>query len=179
MKRFDLVAADELIADRIAGKQMACARNCSWCCHQLIVMTNRDDAVAMLRSARTQMSSAEFHGFELALREQAAEIGQLTHEQAESRHWTCPFLRDNSCSVYDLRPIACRSVFSSDASCCKAMMEAERFEELSDEQQALATEIGARAMALQIEINDLRPITGAVEMRSLLVELLDERDSNL
>lgn len=53
-------------------------------------------------------------------------------------------------------------------------MEAERFEDLSDEQQALATEIGARAMALQIEINDRRPITGAVEMRSLLVELLDE-----
>jgi len=115
----------------------------------------------------------------LALREQAAEIGHLTHEQAETKHWTCPFLRDNSCSVYDLRPIACRSVFSSDASCCKAMMEAERFAELSDEQQALATEIGTRAMALQIEINDRRPITGAVEMRSLLVELLDERDSNL
>lgn len=176
MVEFDLVAADELIAERIAGKRMDCARHCAWCCHQLIVMTNRDDAVAMLRAARTQMSTAEYHDFELALREQAAQIGKMTHEDAETKHWTCPFLRDNSCSIYDIRPVACRSVFSPDANCCKAMMEAERFEELSDGQQALATEIGTRAMALQIEINDRRPITGAVEMRGLLVELLNGPD---
>lgn len=173
MKQFDLVAADELIAQRITGEKTACARGCAWCCHQLIVMTNRDDGIALLEAAKKQMSRAEFDDFELTLRDQAAQIGKMTHEQAETKRWTCPFLRNNSCSVYDVRPIACRSVFSSDAACCKAMMEAEIFDDLSDEQQALATEIGERALALQIEVNDRRPITGAVEMRSLLVNLLD------
>lgn len=176
MVEFDLVAADELIARRIAGKRMDCAQGCAWCCHQLIVMTNRDDAIAMLRAARAQLSTAEFHDFEIALREQATQISKMTHEEAETKHWTCPFLRDNSCSIYDLRPVACRSVTSPDASCCKAMMEAECFAELSNGQQVVATEIGTRAMALQIEINDRRPITGAVEMRGLLVELLDGSD---
>lgn len=55
-------------------------------------------------------------------------------------------------------------------------MDAEAFDDLSDEQQALATEIGERALVLQIEVNDCRPITGAVEMRNLLVELLDDAE---
>jgi len=131
----------------------------------------------MLRAARAKMSTAEFHDLESALREQAAQIGKMTHQDAEAKRWTCPFLRDNSCSIYDVRPVACRSVFSPDASCCKAMMEAQCFEELCDGHQALATEIGTRAMVLQIEINDRRPITGAIEMRGLLVELLNGSDN--
>ena len=168
----ELVAADELIAGRIAGEKIACARGCSWCCHQLIVMTNREDGIAMLEAARDRLSTAEFHEVEANLREQASRIGAMPHEEAESRRWTCPFLRNGECSVYDVRPIACRAVLSSDSNCCKAMMQANEFEDLSVEHRTLVTEIGARAMALQIDINDRRPITGAVEMRALLVSLL-------
>lgn len=175
MAEFNLVAADELIANHIEGEQMACATGCAWCCHQLIVMTNRSDGVAMLDAARTNLSATEFSEVETLLREQATEIGAVSYEEAETRRWTCPLLRDSMCTVYKVRPIACRSVFSSDAECCKAMMQADRFEELSDEHQELATGIGERAMALQFAINDRRPVTGAVEMRSLLVELLDEQ----
>jgi Fe-S-cluster containining protein len=175
MAEFDLVAADKLIAANVAGERTACEKGCAWCCHQLIVMTNRSDGAAMLDKARATMSAEEFAQVEASLREQATEIGAMSYEEAESRQWACPFLRENVCTVYDVRPIACRSVFSSDAECCKAMMQVDRFADLSAEFRKLATEIGERAMALQFAINDSRPVTGAVEMRSLLVELLDER----
>ena len=168
----ELAAADALIARRTAGQTIACARGCSWCCHQLIVVTNRDDGIAMLQTARNRLSEAEYRDVVSNLREQVTRIGNMSHEDAESRRWTCPFLRGGECSIYDVRPIACRAVISPDASCCKAMMQADDFEDLSANHQALATDIGERAMALQIDINDRREITGAIEMRTLLVSLL-------
>lgn len=173
MAEFTLKSADQLIAERTAGEQQACAQACDWCCHQLIVMTNRNDGVAMLAAARAHRSAEAFARLEADLRAQHAEISRLSYEEAEVRQWTCPFLEDQCCSIYDARPIACRSVFSSDSRCCEAMMKADTYEDLSREHQELATEIGERAIALQIEVNDLRPITGAQEMRALLVEVLD------
>lgn len=171
---FDLVAADELIATRTESQSFACERGCTWCCHQLIVMTNHDDGQAVLDAARDRMPAARFRVFESTVREQAARIGALPHEEAETKQWTCPLLVEDLCIVYDVRPIACRSVFSSDPDCCKAMLEAERYDDLTPDHQALATEIGDRSFALQVEINDRRPIDGPIELRQLLVRLLDE-----
>lgn len=173
MAEFTLKSADQLIAERTAGEPQACAQTCDWCCHQLVIMTNREDGVAMLSAARASRSADGFARLEVDIRAQHAEISRLSYEEAEVRQWTCPFLEDQCCTIYDARPIACRSVFSSDSSCCEAMTKADKYEDLSDEHQELATEIGERAIALQIEINDLRPITGAEEMRALLVEILD------
>ena len=169
----ELAVADELISERTSGQTFACKRGCSWCCHQLIVMTNRDDGVAMLDFARRKLGASEFDEVTTKIREQASEIEAMTHEAAETLRWTCPFLRNGDCSIYELRPVACRTVLSPEASCCKAMMRAKSYTDLTARQQAMATEIGECAMSLQIEINDRRKITGAVEMRTLLASLLD------
>lgn len=175
MTEFDLVAADELIAAQTATDSFACERGCAWCCHQLIVMTHHDDGRTILKSAKKSMSDEEFRRFETTVREQAEQISALPYEEAETKQWTCPLLVDDRCVVYDVRPVACRSVFSPNADCCKAMLEAERYDELTPEHRELATEIGDRAFALQIAINDRRPIDAPIEMRELLVRLLDEK----
>lgn len=120
------------------------------------------------------MDAAEFAAFEARVRDQAAAIARIGHEAAETGRWPCPLLRNKSCVVYDVRPVACRSVFSPDADACKAMMEADDFDELTPLQQSVATEIGERAFRLQVAINDRRPVDGPQELRQLLVELLDE-----
>lgn len=153
---------------------VACRQGCSWCCHQLVVLTCRDDGRLIVASARARMNVAEFAAFERQVRAQAAAIARIGHEAAESGRWPCPLLRDNACVVYDVRPVACRSVFSPDADCCRAMKEADSYDDLTLSQQALATTIGARAFRLQLAINDRRPIDGPTELRQLLVELLDE-----
>jgi len=38
----------------------------------------------------------------------------------DARHAPCPLLVEGSCSVYAIRPFACRSLFSSDAKACEA-----------------------------------------------------------
>ena len=166
---------DVIVEREMRGQHVDCARGCDWCCHQLVIVTNWDDGVAILDAVREQLDDDEFAEFEARLRRQAGEIAALTHAQAETRRWTCPLLKDRKCTVYDVRPIACRSVFSSDKRCCQAMMEAEDFDDLSEPHQALASEIGERAMRIQIEANDQRRIHGAIELRALLVRLLDSK----
>ena len=75
--------------------------------------------------------------------------------------------------MYEVRPVACRSVFSPDADTCRAMMQTNDFESLTPGQQATATAIGERAFRLQIAVNDQRPIDAPIELRELLVRLLD------
>jgi Fe-S-cluster containining protein len=173
MTEFDLVAADELIAARIEAETFACAPGCSWCCHQLVVMTNHADGKSIVDAARRRMTTAQFATFEARVRDQAERIAALPHEQAEAMRWPCPLLVDDRCSVYEHRPVACRSVFSPDAHCCRSMAEADDFAELSEAHQALATDIGERALALQIAVNDRRPLDRPIELRELLMRWLD------
>ena len=138
-------------------------------------MTHHADGRVILNAARARMSDEQFAGFEAKVRQQAQRISALPYEVAETKQWTCPLLVDDRCAVYDVRPVACRSVFSPDSDCCKAMLDAERYDDLTPAHQELATEIGDRAFALQIAINDQRPIDGPIELRELLARLLDER----
>ena len=166
--------ADQIISEATAGQSLDCHKGCAWCCHQLVVVTHWDDGVKILAAAREAMTADEFAQFEGRVREQAAAIESMGHEKAETKDWTCPLLKDDECQVYAVRPVACRTVFSSDAACCRAMMEASDFGELAPDHQALATEISERSFRLQIAINDRRPIDGPMELRSLLVRLLDQ-----
>jgi Fe-S-cluster containining protein len=173
----DWQQVDDLVEAEMRGQPVACRKGCAWCCHQLVVLTRWADGEAILAAARARLSPQEFETFAGRVRQQARDIEALGHEAAETRRWTCPLLKDGACIVYDVRPVACRSVFSPDAACCRAMMEADAFEELSPAQQALATAIGDRAFRLQIAINDRRPLDGPVELRELLARLLDETGS--
>ena len=164
---------DEQIADGVRGQCFECYKGCAWCCHQLVVVTHWDDARQILKAARERMTAPEFEVFVAQLRAQSAAITELGHEAAESRRWTCPLLKAGECVVYDVRPVACRSVFSPDADTCQAMMAADDFDSLTPAQQATATTIGERAFNLQVAINDQRPVDGPVELRELLVRLLD------
>lgn len=165
---------DNYIAAQTRGQAIACHKGCSWCCHQLVVLTCRDDGRRIIASVRERLTGAEFLEFESRTREQAAAIGRLGHEAAEALRWTCPLLLGGTCTVYAVRPVACRSVVSPDPDCCRRMMEAERFEDLTPPQQELAGEIGRHAFELQVAINDRRPVDAPIELRQLLVELLDE-----
>jgi len=168
------MALDEIIAREINDLKVDCEPGCAWCCNQLIVITCRSDGKAVLDLARSRTSAEAFQAVTAKIREQERQIAQLPYQVAESKSWPCPFLKeDNKCLVYEARPIACRSVFSTDRRCCKAMLEAESYAQLSTAQQLMAQEITERATRLQLTLNNTRPIDGAYEMRTLLVSILD------
>lgn len=171
-----MIDIDDIIAKETSHLKLDCKTGCDWCCQQLVVLTCRADAEAIIERCQQQMTDSEFETFKQAVFTQANTINNMPYEQAETQQWPCPLLKDHQCTVYDIRPVACRSVVSSDSSCCKAMLRAHSFDKLSKRHQQLATEIGDRAMRLQIKINDQRPIDGAFELRALLAEILQQRD---
>lgn len=164
---------DDIIARETSAVIKDCKPGCAWCCNQLVVLTNASDGEAILELARKRTTAEEFQAITEKVREQAEQIAELPYQVAEEQSWPCPLLKDKKCLVYEARPIACRTVFSPDNKCCKAMMQANDFSQLSEQHRQTAHEITERALRLQLAINNSRPIDGAFELRSLLVSLMD------
>ncbi|MCB1662844.1 MAG: YkgJ family cysteine cluster protein [Pseudomonadales bacterium] len=167
---------DAIIAKEIGTLKVDCQPGCSWCCHQLVVLTHAADGDAILDLARQRTSDKEFAQIVRKIKNQAREINALPHHLAEQKAWPCPLLKNKRCLVYEVRPIACRSVVSPDNKCCKAMLNASDFDELPVEYQRIASDIMERAINIQLRVNNQRPIDGAVELRSLLVSILDQKN---
>ncbi len=75
----------------------ACKKGCGWCCHQPIGAA----AIEVLAMARA-----------LKDRPQAALVAEWKPGQP------CAFLKDGACSVYDIRPLKCRSLWHLDVRHC-------------------------------------------------------------
>jgi Fe-S-cluster containining protein len=166
---------EDIINSELEGLEVDCTSGCSWCCNQLIIVTCAADGEVILKTAKKRLSKKEFKAFKRVVREQAKAINELPHEEAECLRWPCPLLKDGKCLVYDVRPVACRAVFSPDKECCRAMMNACTFKELPAPYQKVAMAITDKALRIQITINDKRQIDGAVELRSLLASLLNKK----
>jgi Fe-S-cluster containining protein len=82
----------------LGTRPAACRKGCGWCCHQRVGAA----AVEVLAMAR-------------ALRDRAEACAALAA-------WTpgqpCAFLKDGACSVYDVRPLKCRSLWHVDERHC-------------------------------------------------------------
>lgn len=73
----------EFIDKQLDGVANTCVKGCSACCHQKVNFLQ--DEVELIKE----------HGFMFS-----------------SQKGVCPLLKDNLCSVYDIRPIACRNHLS-------------------------------------------------------------------
>lgn len=104
--------AKELLRGRL---KPACRAGCSACCDQLVdVNAVEAHELAAHVDALPEPERAE------TMRKLAAkaEAERRTPWNMEHRH-PCPFLAgDDSCSVYDIRPIVCRSYHSTDPRSC-------------------------------------------------------------
>jgi Fe-S-cluster containining protein len=99
-------------------KPVACQAGCSLCCHNWISVTIPE---ALLISedlwSRTDAPSPE----KIA---RAAGAGMnLDRDQRLQRRLACPLLVDHLCSIYAVRPLACRSFFSLSLAACQAVFD--------------------------------------------------------
>ena len=82
----------------LGTRPAACRKGCGWCCHQRVGAA----AVEVLAMAR-------------ALRDRPEARAALAAWQAGQ---PCAFLKDGACSVYDVRPLKCRSLWHVDERHC-------------------------------------------------------------
>lgn len=85
---------------KVAEPYVACSKGCSACCQMNVMIFQIE---------------ANFIEKETGIK-QAQVRSSLLHPQDEFIGVSCPFLEDGSCSIYDVRPFACRKHLSFDTS---------------------------------------------------------------
>ena len=103
-----LISLTEEISKRITP-HTPCKSGCHHCCH-MAVSLSEFEAYEIERFSRVKIN-LKFKEIELAGDLDDA----LVQQDLQVKKWmghTCPFLKDNLCSVYAVRPIACRTNFN-------------------------------------------------------------------
>jgi Fe-S-cluster containining protein len=110
----------ELIASSIAAAatKPACRQGCSFCCHYKVEV--RAHEVFHIKDFMAQqLSSATQASIHAELEANALQIRSLSPAEHLSTNIKCPFLIDQACSIYPVRPFRCRNFHSTDAQRCE------------------------------------------------------------
>ncbi len=100
------------------NKPIACQKGCSWCCHQPVYMTTQE-ALLIYEYLLQAVSDEQRKAFQFKAEKKLKKTKGLTEEKKQKIVHPCPFLVDDSCSIYPVRPMACRIYLSSDVQSCK------------------------------------------------------------
>jgi Fe-S-cluster containining protein len=96
-----------------SGQSVACHKGCSWCCRGVKVEVRAPEALVIadrIRADARLRSSLEA----AATKRRTMKTSVL----AASRD-ACPFLDQDRCAIYDVRPMTCRNHCCTEAAACK------------------------------------------------------------
>lgn len=99
------------VAEKVVAPQSACRSGCSHCCH-IAVAVSQSEAIAISKEIGVPLQRPSQSR---TLRD-LAERGEQGQAEDASRFTgvPCTFLRDDLCSIYDSRPLVCRTQFNMD-----------------------------------------------------------------
>lgn len=107
-------------AERIcAGRPMACAPGCPSCC-VLNVAVLLPEAMVVAQRLRATLPAAELCRLRSDLSAHRSSARWMDDEERILKTAACSFLDScGSCSIHEVRPLACRAAASLDADCCR------------------------------------------------------------
>lgn len=100
-----------------SGARIDCRCGCSWCCHQQVLVMPAE----MLLIVDYIEMNFDKETIEAVLNravDKDEKVKELSPEKVLQAKIPCPLLRDGSCSVYPVRPMACRIYLSSNVDSC-------------------------------------------------------------
>jgi Fe-S-cluster containining protein len=111
-------ALSDDITVRMGTEVLACNKGCSWCC-SLEVGVTAPEVFAITDYLRDTLSPEELQGLRARLTELSPRAREASPTARHRLRIRCPLLVDNRCSVYPVRPVACRGWNSTDARACE------------------------------------------------------------
>lgn len=100
------------------SKMIACCKGCGHCCH-LRIEAYDFELDTMYEYVQRELSSDQQAQIKAAVVERYPIVKDLGDQEQRSINVRCPFLIDDQCSVYPVRPMSCAGYNSCDASLCK------------------------------------------------------------
>ena len=118
--RSALAAFDDLNAGIIAERKvaLACGAGCAVCC-SLRVDVLAHEVFLIADHIRREFTAEETDGLQQRLTSHAEAVLPLTPREHATRNVTCPLLQDARCSIYEVRPHACRRHHSQALAACQ------------------------------------------------------------
>lgn len=111
-----LPQADKTVAEFVAAGDVQCRAGCSFCCYQNVDVTIPEAILVALQLGNEADPRRD------AVLATADALRDVDDDARIATGKPCPLLVDNRCSVYDVRPITCRSLTSPDAARCHQAM---------------------------------------------------------
>jgi hypothetical protein len=99
------------------GRQVACQSGCSHCCHQAVGVS-APEVFAIYRHLQATRTPGQLESAAERIREADDKTRGMTASDRLSPALPCPFLESDRCSIYEVRPLACRGTNSLDAAAC-------------------------------------------------------------
>ena len=109
-------------AQALAGQLgIACHKGCAWCCHGLKVEVTAPEAIAIAEYLRVKSPPEQVPALGQALQDEADEARSLSITDRWLARRACYFLdaASGACSIWEARPLACRSHGSLNAAACE------------------------------------------------------------
>ena len=131
---------DHLVAGCLRnGTKLPCQKGCFWCCFLRVKVTPLE-VFGIVDYLQSSLQPGELP----ALRQRIAETDNITRGLGGQRRVRarkiCPLIIDNTCLVYPVRPITCRTYHSLYTSDCEAL--------LDDDQQSVSIRLDISAMGM-------------------------------
>jgi Fe-S-cluster containining protein len=108
----------QLNLDHVGDDQVVCRKGCNFCCH-LLVEVSAPEALTIAEYVRDQFTEAEQADLMKAIDAHIEATGSMDHKKRFNSRVQCPLLRDGLCSVYTVRPLACRTWHSFSVEKCQ------------------------------------------------------------
>jgi hypothetical protein len=100
------------------GVQPACRKGCSFCCH-LLVSTSAPEVLAIAQYVRERFTDEEQAALLQRIDAVIEATAGMTRDERMDCKVPCPLLQNGECSIYEVRPIACRAWHSFDVVQCE------------------------------------------------------------
>jgi Fe-S-cluster containining protein len=120
LTRRTLASTANLVAGLLARApegSVACKAGCDHCCYQVVGVTP-PEALTIVAHLRENRTSEELAAIKARVAERWERARGLSSTERFSPDHPCVFLVNGSCSVYEVRPLACRGMNSLDATEC-------------------------------------------------------------
>lgn len=100
------------------GRPVDCRKGCHWCCHQAVFAVTHEWLYI-----REYITSSLPEGIDAVFLQRARKKSEWTlgikSKEILKFKAPCPFLDEGACSVYPVRPMACRIYLSSSVNSCR------------------------------------------------------------
>jgi Fe-S-cluster containining protein len=105
-----------------ASTKPACGSGCWYCCYYKVV-AKPVEVFAIVDFVRRKYSPTELERALGEAHSNVAQVQEMTHAQHLATNQKCPFLVEDKCSIYTVRPSKCRNFHATDMERCRESFE--------------------------------------------------------